>query len=128
MSIMKQIVSIVAFVLLAFSAVAQQTNNTQAGSIQAQDLKASLVNKNLVITWVTKSASGANYWEVQGSKDGTNYSTIGLVLGEDPKSTGTSYFFKQDNNKIKPGMIYYRVLHIESEDRAAASNSIRLSK
>lgn len=123
---MKQIVSIVALIMLVISAKAQQTN-TQAGNVQAENLKASLVNDNLVVTWITKSPSEANYWEVQGSVDGKNYSTIGLVLGEDPKSNN-SYLFKQNNNKIKPGFVYYRVLHIESGEKAAASNSIRLSK
>jgi hypothetical protein len=115
------------FILLAITANAQKQATEQTG-IQADKVKATLVKNNLEVIWVKNTTAEANYWEVQGSRDGKNYSTIGVVLGADPKGNGSSYHFKQDNNKIRPGYKYYRVLHIESEDRAVASNSTRLTK
>ena len=124
---MKQFFYTMTFIALAI-AVKAQSPSPGTAAIQAEQVKATLVRNNLEVGWVKHSKAEANYWEVQGSRDGKNYSTIGLVFGADPKSNGNSYLFKQANNKIQPGFIYYRVLHIESEERAVASNSTRLSK
>jgi hypothetical protein len=68
------------------------------------------------------------YWEVQASADGKTFSTIGLVMGADPKAEKGGYAFKQQKNKIKPGMKFFRVLHMETAETAMASNTIRLTK
>ncbi len=94
----------------------------------AQDLKAKVVGNNLQLSWGSTAGDLINYWEVQGSKDGKNFSTLGLVLGADPVSTTTKFKFKQESKKIMPGMKYYRVLRVENETTAIASNMILLSK
>jgi hypothetical protein len=124
---MKQFIYTMAFMALTITAKTQNTSIVTPG-IQAEQVKATLVNHNLEVMWVKNSTAEANYWEVQGSRDGKNYSTIGVVLGADPKGNGSNYHFKQTGNKIRPGYKYYRVLHIENEERAVASNSTRLSK
>jgi len=124
---MKQFFYTMTFIVLAITAKAQSPSSRKI-AIQAEQVKATLVKNNLEVVWVKNSTAEANYWEVQGSRDGKNYSTIGLVWGADPKSNGKSYLFKQANNKIQPGFIYYRVLHIENEETAVASISTRLTK
>ena len=124
---MKKFIYTMSFILLAITVKAQNPTIVTAG-LQAENVKATLVGNNLEVVWVKNAAAEANYWEVQGSIDGKNYSTIGVVFGADPKGNGSSYHFKQTNRKIQPGFTYYRVLHIENEKRAVASNSTRLSK
>jgi hypothetical protein len=66
---------------------------------------------------------------VQSSTDGKTFSTIGLVLGADPKQANNSFIFKQDLRKMKPGrQLFYRILAIDNNDRAYASNVIQAAK
>lgn len=124
---MKHITYILAFMLFTVTANAQKNSLTNS-TIVAENVKATLINDNLQVAWVSSSAINANYWEVQASADGNTFSTIGLVLGADPKGAGGNYMFKQSVSKIKAGFKYYRVLHVETEERAIASNPIRLTK
>lgn len=126
MIIMKHFTYILALMLFTVAAKAQ--NGFTTPTIVAENVKATLINNNLQVAWVTSSAINANYWEVQASADGNTFSTIGLVLGADPKGAGENYMFKQSVSKIKSGFKYYRVLHVETEDRAISSNTIRLTK
>ena len=106
---------------------AQITNMPDPG-IFAEKVKATLQNNNLQVAWITNSTLDPNYWQVQASTDGILFSTLGLVLGSDPKSNGASFMFKLSMNKIKPGYKYVRVLHIESDERAIASTITGLTK
>jgi hypothetical protein len=123
---MKQILIIIAvFFTIGVSANAQTTTVKE---VKIYKFDAKVVNATLFINWKSNVSDGTEtYWEVQGSKDGKNFSTIGMVLGADPTADG-SFKFKQTVAKLKPGFKYYRVLHIESADRAVASNTIGLSK
>jgi hypothetical protein len=86
------------------------------------------VGKDFRLTWESGAIENDKYWEVQGSRDGKNFSTLGLVFGSNPKTPETGYIFKQDNKKIIPGIKYYRVLLVENETSATASAMISLSK
>ncbi len=117
-------ISLISFTLVGLA----QEGKSQDGGLVANDLKATVVGKNLQLSWGASAGTIGNYWEVQGSRDGKNFSTIGLVLGADPTSQTTTFTYKQDNNKLMPGMKYYRVLLVENETKAIASNMILLSK
>ncbi len=123
---MKHILTIISFSFICLLAKAQGTERQEQDPVV--NLRASLVNNNLELTWGTATVEMDNYWEVQGSVDGKSFSTIGVVLGADPKTKGNSFSFKQGNNKIKPGLKYYRVLRVENETSATASTLVSLSK
>ena len=109
---------------LTVSLCAQPLNKmpaTEVGGITAK-----IVNKNLVINW-SSDATASDTWEVQASADGKSFTTIGFVLGKSPDE-GSELTYKQQVNKLKPGLKYYRVLHVESADRATASTVITISK
>ncbi len=123
---MKQFIYLLAFAFMSVNAMAQQNVDSKQTSIES--LVATLHTTSIQINWKSNITDDANYWEVQASADGKSFSTIGLVMGADPKAAKGSYSFKQITSKIKPGMKYFRVLHMEAADRAMASNTIRLSK
>lgn len=91
------------------------------------NLTAAVVNHNIVINWNVTDDLAANYCEVQASRDGKNFSTVGIVLGADPKQNNNSFAFKQNLSKMKPGNVYYRVLSIVNGEKAVASNVIKPS-
>jgi hypothetical protein len=120
---MKQILYTVGILLLINTGLNAQTKNS---STEINGFAAKIENSNLLINWNSSAEGQSNYWEVQGSKDGKTFSTIGIVLGEDPAEGG--YKYKQSIAKVKPGLKYYRVLHIESDEKATASNTTAVSK
>ncbi|MBC7937183.1 MAG: hypothetical protein H7Y86_17705 [Rhizobacter sp.] len=108
------------FAFLSTAAIAQ-------GEPVAANIKASVTDNNLMLTWNEVNTTEQGSWEVQASADGKQFSTIGLVWGADPKATN-GYAFKQKTNKLQSNYKYFRVLYVADANTAVASNTIGLSK
>lgn len=101
-------------------------SNAFAQKVAIEGVVAKVDHGHLMINWNSNQEANA-YWQVQGSVDGKNYSTIGFVMGNDPAAQN-SFKFKQPLAKIKPGLKYYRVLLMEDAENGIASNTIQLTK
>ena len=99
----------------------------QTGNPAISNLTATVEKNNLVINWNFPEIDGFNYCEVQASKDGVTFSTIGLVMGADPKQPN-SFKFKQGVKNLKPGQVFYRVLNVENSGRSYVSNAVQATK
>lgn len=117
---------VVLLLSVAFSNAFSQTD--QPGTASISNLNATIKNNNILINWNVTDALAANICEVQASKDGKNFSTIGIVMGADPKQNNNSFAFKQNLSKMKAGQVYYRVLSVATNYTATASNVVRTSK
>ncbi len=107
---------------LAFTSAFSQTGNPAISN-----LTATVEKNNLVINWNVSAIDAINYCEVQASKDGITFSTIGLVMGADPKEPN-SFKFKQGLKNLKPGQVFYRVLNVENSGRSYVSNAVKTTK
>ena len=92
------------------------------------NLTANVENKNIVVNWNIPAGTASSYCEVQVSQDGKTFSTIGLVMGADPKQANNSFIFKQELKKIKAGKVFYRVLNVNDNNTAVASNVIKIAQ
>jgi hypothetical protein len=93
------------------------------------NLTANVENNNLVINWSTLSDAAANgYCEIQASEDGKTFSTIGFVMGADPKLASNSFTFKQNLKKMKPGKVFYRVLNVTENNTVVASSIVKIAQ
>lgn len=92
------------------------------------DLTVAVENNQVLVNWVIPDVSTSNYCEVQSSLDGKTFSTIGMVMGADPRQTNNGYAFKQGLKKLKQGRVYYRVLNVGTNGKAYASNVIKTTK
>ncbi|MGB4775652.1 MAG: hypothetical protein WBP45_10790 [Daejeonella sp.] len=108
-----------AFFLYSFAAF---SNNISGTSANSGNLTVTIVNGSVVMNW---SNTTAEYYEIQASKDGKNFTTIGMVMGADPKGDGNSYSFKQQLAKLKPGKPYYRVVIITADNKAIATEAVK---
>ena len=90
------------------------------------NLKANVENNNLIVSWNVTLDANANYCEVQASEDGIIFKTIGFVMGANPNQAGNSFTFKQGVNKIKTTNIFFRVLSITADEKAYASDVIKV--
>lgn len=124
---MKQIFSILLFMMfISLNGTAQQIKNN--ADINIVGFSAKISDNKLLINWSSKEKNENDYWLVQGSRDGKEFSTIGLVLGAEPSVEARTYIFKQVLTKIKHSLKYYRVLHIETPEIAVVSEIIELTK
>jgi hypothetical protein len=118
------------FTLLSIMTIvsyAQEKSESLSSVSKMSKVTATVDNNNLLVNW--RSVSGEkDYWEVQGSADGKNFSTIGMVLGENPAAEKPGFNFKMPVGKMKPGLKYFRVLQVDSPETAIASNTIKITK
>jgi hypothetical protein len=92
---------------ISYGSMAQTSTNEL---ITIKNFKVYEKDAKQVVEWST-GAINTNYWQVQCSTDGATFTTIALVLGDDPKQPGTYRYAE----KIKQGMglqKYYRLCHI----------------
>lgn len=124
MSIMKQFLILIAFVNFTINANAQSINEV----VSVQQLKVAINNGQLFMSWQSANANNEAQFEIQASDDGVKFSTIGYVWGADPKGVRGGYAFKQQTNKMKPGMQYFRVLQQVTANTAMASEATGITK
>ena len=108
---------------IAFSNSYAQTGNP---SNSVNNLKVSVQNNNLMVNWMVNDTNTSNYCEVQASNDGKTFTTIGLVMGADPKQNNNSFAFKQGIKNIKAGQVFYRVLNVGTDGKSYTSNVIEI--
>ncbi len=121
---MKQFLILIAFVIFNNNANAQSNNEVAS----VQQLKVAINNGQMLMSWQSANANNEATFEIQASEDGVKFSTIGYVLGADPIGVRGGYAFKQQTNKIKPGMQYFRVLQQVSANTAMASEATGITK
>ena len=122
------LLNLIIVLLLSVASTNTFSQTVQPGSNGITNLVAKIDNNNIVINWNVTEAIASNICEVQASKDGKNFSTIGIVMGADPKQNNNSFAFKQNLTKMKAGQVYYRVLSVGSDYTATASNVVKTSK
>lgn len=105
-------IAIAIFFSIAFSNSFAQTATPVATVFT--NLKASVENNNLVINWNLPENVVSDYCLVQVSFDGKTFSTLGMVMGADPKQANNSFIFKQNMKKMKSGHVYYRVYAVDN--------------
>ena len=82
----------------------------------------------LIVEWATDGTVATNYWQVQISNDGTQFSTIAVVLGPDPRQQGDRYQYVE---KVKAGRDvtrYYRLRHVDVNGNEQVSKVIAPAK
>ncbi len=115
---MKRIIT-VALILISF-AVTAQAGDTPKNIISIQDLKVTVVNNNLVVNWSATNCT-TGYWEVQASANGKDFKTVGMVMGEDPK-TANAYAFKNKIGNLHKPFKQFRVVYIMNDQEEASAN------
>ena len=81
------------------------------------------VNKKILIDWVTNSKATANYFEIQRSLDGKNFTTIALVMGPDPQKPDGDCYEGFDKPLTKKQNCFYRLRHIGTDGEVEVSET-----
>jgi hypothetical protein len=94
--------------------------NVFLSALPATFLQFNTVNKNKadIITWTTARETDVNYYEIQRSNDGTNFSVLGTVSANNSK--GNNQYQFTDNQPLK-GTDYYKILIVDRDGKKHAS-------
>ncbi len=113
-------ISLLAAFILVLSTANAQTNDL----ISVKNFKITQTSTRQFIEWSTDAESPSSYWRVQASKDGKTFTTIGLVLGADPRQEGYKYIFVQPKES-KPKK-FYRLSHVDKDGTEQWTKAIRI--
>lgn len=116
----KHVLSNFLVVLLIMTALVSDAQTSQQ-KIQITDIHVEKNQNKVEIEWRTDAKFAANYFEVEQSKDGKEFKTVGYILGPDPAKTNCDcYGFYE---KIPTGMngAYYRLKHINTNGQVELS-------
>ncbi len=119
-------------IVLALAVTAAANAQIAAGSSASSNKNITITNftvyakdAKIIIDWATDAAAATNYWEVQRSTDGTQFSAIALVLGADPRQEGDRYQYMEKLKDAKNAIAYYRLRHIGADGKEQLSNIIQ---
>ena len=99
----------------------QPVNDTDRFGIEVNELSG-----RLSINWCDKAGVDVDYWEVQASKGGTEFVTIGLVFGPEPGNQANCFKFKQDKKKLEKGVLYFRVMPMIKGAESIPSSTVQV--
>lgn len=88
---------------------------------------ASMINKKVAVTWTTAAEKNANYFVVQRSTDGADYSDAGIVFTDGNFTTNRSYSFQDLVGSGSKGVLYYRLKMVDIDGQFELS-PVRLVK
>jgi len=125
MLLVKRLLFLLFVYLAATSFAFAQENEKSTSQKSEQAFEVQTKGNNLLLSWTIQDAD-SGYWEVQASKDGLEFVTIGLVIGEHPV-TKKSYLFKQSTAKLDKRFKFVRIQQIATDHSARTSASKKLT-
>jgi hypothetical protein len=93
--------------------------------VKLVSFKGEINSSNVLLSWVTSQEIGNDYFEIQRSTDGTNFTTIGMVEGAGNSSSVIKYNFTD----VSPtnGTNYYRLVQHDFDGKNESSEIIAIS-
>ena len=93
--------------------------------VQLGNFTARESNGQGILNWTTVNETGADYFVVEKSSDGTNFSSIDTVkaIGN---STGLQQYVSQDR-QLRAGINYYRLKMVDNNSTAEYSKTVQLA-
>jgi hypothetical protein len=78
-------------------------------------------NKEVICTWQTASEVNNDYFEIQRSVDGSQFTAIGKVKGNGTSNMVNSYQFTDNNLQHLTSNIYYRLKQVDFDGKSTLS-------
>jgi len=127
---MKYIKKYLFLVLIAGFSLSNAVAQPLAGipKIVITNFSANEKDGKLIIDWATDGSVQTNYWQVQSSMDGVEFSTIALVLGPDPQQKGDRYKYMERSKTGTEPKKYFRLRHVDVNGNEQISEIIKPAK
>jgi hypothetical protein len=105
------------------------TDTVLISSLAVRNLNISAIysNKNALIKWTTASEINTDYFEVERSTDGINFSPIGKVNAAGNSSTQKSYSYTDAAaSSLGKTIVYYRLYEIDKDNAGTYSSVVMI--
>jgi len=89
-------------------------------------LKANIKNQTAVLTWETATETNNEGFEIQKSRDGSNWEKIGWVAGRGDALTSHAYTYRDEN--LLSGTTYYRFKQLDFDGTFTYSNVVNVQQ
>lgn len=98
--------------------------------VKLLNFNASLNNNKVDLTWATATETKANYFAVERSTDGKNFSDAGMVFAYGNTTERKDYSLSDDISNLQTTVIYYRLrsVDIDGKSEYSATRVIRIAK
>lgn len=92
-------------------------------AVKYTSFDATVLDKSVLLKWITEQEINNNHFEVERAFDGRNFSTIALVLDGFENGSKKSYQFKDNGAELqsKP-VIYYRLKQVDNDGKITYTN------
>ena len=87
--------------------------------VEMIDLKLSVVERKVLLTWKTESESNNDYFEIQRSTSMKNFETIGSIDGAGDNTSLLNYSFLDEN--ALESISYYRIKQVDIDGKSTYS-------
>jgi len=93
--------------------------------VKYSSFDAVVVDKVVVLKWITELEIDNNYFEVERSFDGTHFTSIGVALDGFASGTRKNYQFKDNDNLLQSTtVVYYRLKQFDNNGTFTYTNKI----
>lgn len=113
--------------LMALISYQVQGQPSETGKITITNFKAYEKDAKQVVEWNTATTVTASWWQVQGSTNGKTFTTLAIVLGDNPRQQG-AYRYTGKINSGKKAIKYYRLCYSGTGGTIQMSEIITTSK
>ena len=113
--------------LIAFISYQSQGQPSKTETITITNFKVYEKDAKQVVEWNAAIAADSSWWQVQGSADGQSFTTLAIVLGDDPRQQGT-YRYTGKVRKGRSPLKYYRLCYIDNGGTTQMSKIIQPAK
>jgi Secretion system C-terminal sorting domain len=98
--------------------------------VKLASFTATLNNKKADLKWSTATEINLNYFMVEKSTDGTNFTDAGMVFAYGNTTDRMNYSFSDNVSNIENGVVYYRLRSVDIDGRTQLSETrmIRIKK
>jgi len=107
------------------SIVYDATCRVLANSITS--FKGNIANEYARLNWTTAANNGTEYFEIERSRDGTDFSSLDKIVAQATDDPSSSYVFQENISGLKTPFIYYRLKIKMSNKAIVYSNIVRLN-
>jgi hypothetical protein len=86
---------------------------------------ATVVDKAVLLKWITEEEINSNHFEVERSFDGSNFTTVALVLDGFENGSRKSYQFKDNATELQTkSVVYYRLKQVDNDGKYTYTNTL----
>ena len=94
-------------------------------AVKYSSFDAVVVDKSVVLKWLTEEETDNNHFEVERSFDGTNFTTVGIVLDGFANGTQKSYQYKDNTPELQSkSVVYYRLKQVDNNGKYTYTNTL----